>query len=73
MERRPLAKVEAPAKMEGRVPFSMKLKESEIEAVKARAARKGLGHTTLAREYFLMGMRMDDALELQQGHVRVTA
>lgn len=51
----------------------MKLKPSEIESIKARALRKGLGHTTLAREFLLMGMSMDDALERQKEYTRVTA
>ena len=67
-ERKPLA----PA-MESRLSFNVKLKPSEIEAIKIRALCKGMGHTTLAREYLLMGMSMDDAQELRKGHARVTA
>lgn len=59
--------------MESREPYSMKLKPSEIENIKMRAARKGVGHTTLAREFLLMGMSMDDALERQKDYTRVTA
>lgn len=65
--------IEAPPPQEARESFAMKLKPSEIAAVRERALRKGLGHTTLAREYLLMGMSMDDAMEFQKGHARVTA
>ncbi len=66
--RKPLANV-----AQSRIPFSMKLKPTEIDAVRERAAAKGIGATTLAREYLLTGMMMDDAQELLKGHTRVTA
>ncbi len=60
-------------KMETKVVWPLRLKPSEIAGVEARALRKGIAGRTLAREYLLTGMSMDDAQELMKGHTRVTA
>lgn len=66
--RKPLAKM-----TESREPYTMRLKPSEIASVKAEALEKGIGHTTLAREWFLRGRRMARLEDLEKGDTRVTA
>lgn len=66
-ERKPLAA------MESRVPYPIRLKPSEIDKVKARARERGIGPTTLAREFLLTGMSMDEVQEAMKEHRRVTA
>ena len=66
--RKPLAKV-----MESKEPYMLRLKPSEIARVRALALARGVGHTTLAREFFLRGMRMAQLEELEKGDTRVTA
>lgn len=51
----------------------VRLHPSVIAGLKVRAARKGIGYTTLAREYLITGMSMDDAQELLKANTRVTA
>lgn len=67
-DRKPLSRM-----AETRVPYTMRLKPCEIERAKQMALAKGIGHTTISREFFLRGMRMTQLEDLEKGDTRVTA
>jgi hypothetical protein len=66
-ERRP------PVKMERREPRGVRLKDSEVEILKAEAAGEGMGWTTFARECLIEGLSMKQARRALEARGRITA
>ena len=67
-DRKPLSKV-----AESRGPYPLRLKATEIERLKDFALRRGLGHTTFARECLLTGLKMAQVEEMAKDDTRITA
>ena len=60
-------------KAQRKEPYVIRLKRRDIERLQALARVRGLGHTTVAREVLLHGLKMAEVEEALKTDVRITA